>query len=135
MDPRTAERMTSHVKDLARAHGVRLRWCRRWRDAYAYPEAMTAIVPEIRHPHDYLFALHEIGHCVDPTAQRLRDDLDPHSLILCEGAAWAWAGEQAIPALARSMRAEHWAHVSRAWGSYLFNAARSPLPKSPRSGP
>lgn len=123
MEDVVAERMTRHIEDLAKQHGVRLRWVPSWRKAEAIPGIFTALVPEIRRPSDYLFALHELGHIASPVARRLTEKPGHHNTVLCEGAAWAWATEAAEPALARRLTARDWDRVAYAYRTYLQASA------------
>lgn len=86
--------MTKHVEDLAAEHAVKVTWKRiAWHQAEAYvgSSRSSVVIPEIRRPGDYLAALHELGHCADPLARRLRKRGDRYNAVVCEGAAWAWA--------------------------------------------
>lgn len=132
MDPGVAKRMTEHVLAIAAEHGVTLRWISRWRSAAAVDG--VAYVPEVKHPHDYLFCLHEIGHCAAPDALRLEDDFDSYSEVLNEGAAWAWAVAVAKPSLARHLRARDWDTVAYAYRTYLAYHARIHDPGSSHEG-
>lgn len=115
--------MREHVIALAEANHVTLRWTRSWPGAHAYPGQRLAIVPEIRHPYDYMFALHEIGHCVDKLAFARNNDPGQYASVLVEGAAWAWASSQAKPSLTRHLRAADWNRVAYAWRTYVAGDA------------
>lgn len=111
--------MAAHIEDLAGKHKIRLRWVLGWGEAAAYPGQPLALVPVIRHPYEYLIALHELGHCVDPIARKFNDRGDAYSVALCEGAAWAWASVNASPALVRHVRAADWDKAAYAWRTYI----------------
>lgn len=119
MDPRLVERMNRHVDQLAEEHGITVYRVRSWRDASALDG--TAFVPEITRPFHYLIALHELGHCAAPDAGRLDEasDDDGYSVILAEGAAWAWAAQHTKPSLARHLRAADWDRAGYAFRTYL----------------
>lgn len=119
MDPRVAARMSEHVREVAAEHGIRLTWIKSWRQAIAFHETKHAYVPEITHPSDYLFALHEVGHLASPDSLEAWDGEGGYSSILCEGAAWAWAATTARPALTRHLRAKDWDLVAYAYRTYL----------------
>lgn len=123
-----AVRMRDHVLRLAEEHSVQLVWAKRWYDADSIPGIGAAVVPIIKRPHDYFFALHEIGHVASKEARKWDDATDPEGTVIVEGAAWAWAVEQAIPALARYMRADDWDRVGYAFRTYLAWGASRPVP-------
>lgn len=121
MGPTIALRMRDHVLRLAAEGNVQVTWTRTgWRKAMAFIEPHPHIyVPEIRRPRDYLFALHELGHVLSPDAVDLWERGDRYSVILCEGAAWAWASAKADPRLLRHLRKKDWDTVAYAYRTYL----------------
>lgn len=145
MDARTAAQMTEHVKSLAAEHGIRVTWVPRWRQAEAFWESKHVRIPRIKHPYDYLFCLHELGHCVTTTSvdasawshgPRPEDFGDPLRFLesLVEGAAWAWASAAALPSLTRHLRSKDWNTVAYAYRTYLAGPSwrRDRLPTRPR---
>lgn len=139
VNARVAAQMTEHVKALAAEHGIRVTWVPRWRESEAFWEAGHVRIPRIKHPYDYLFCLHELGHCVSPEAATWAADewpdleADRYAAVLIEGAAWAWASAAALPSLTRHLRAKDWNTVAYAFRTYLAGPAwiRRRLPKRP----
>lgn len=120
MGPIVAKRMRDHVLDLASEEHTTVSWVTNWRAACAFIEPARHIyVPSIRRPSDYLFGLHELGHVASPDAVDLWTRDDRYSIILCEGAAWAWAAAKADPRLLRHFRARDWNTVAYAYRTYL----------------
>lgn len=124
MDPKLARKMRRHLQAIAREHGVRLHWTDRWQrgEAFFDPEEPTsgmAVVPRIQTPGDYLIGLHELGHILDENARRFWNAQNPYEVVLCESAAWAWAGENVDPAIRPQLTARDWDRAGRAWKSYL----------------
>jgi hypothetical protein len=120
--PETKAKMTAHVHHCASAHGVTVHWITSgWRNAESFPEEMTAYCPVIRSASDYLIALHEIGHCADPTAREFNEATDIRGIVLCEGAAWAYAAEVMLPSLRRHLRKADWDRVGYSFRSYIVS--------------
>ena len=120
MSRSTFKRMTEHITLLGFEHKIRLTWITSgWDHAESFPEERTAYVPVITRGSDYLVALHELGHCADPLARSLVWTQDIHGLVLTEGAAWAWAAENALAPLRNRLTAKDWALIGTAFGSYI----------------
>ena len=119
MTPKIAARMTEHIAALASEHGITVHWTRSQRSGECFPEEGTVFTPRIRRPAHYYLALHELGHCVDAGAYALTNEAGRYAMVLCEGAAWAWAAETAKPSLLRHLRKADWDLVGYWFRSYL----------------
>lgn len=129
--PKTvARRMAAHLDALATEHGVALSWLpegrSRWEaESFATVTPPVALVPRIDTGADYLIGLHEIGHCASEDALRTHDTPGSYAHVVCEAGAWAFAAENANPALAKHLRKRDWAKVSIAMGSHIRAATLS----------
>jgi hypothetical protein len=115
----SADRLRKHVIELADLHAVSLTWVTYWRQAESWPELSEAVVPEIRDARDYVVAMHELGHCLDPLARSWHDRTDPYGILVSEGAAWAWAAANALPGLELT----DWDRAGRCFRSHLAHQA------------
>lgn len=117
----------AHLVALADEHGIAVSWVRSWRDAEAWPSDRCVTIPVIARARDYLVGLHEVGHCLSPQSRRLGDRFDCGGNMACEAWAWAWAVDNADPALLATTSGVEWHRVGDCMGSYLeFHALRRP---------
>lgn len=107
-----------HVKAIARAEGIRIRWVKgpQWMDfCEAYRVARLVSIPTCQNPMQYLVALHELGHVLGPF--QLRHEFPGYTAaafhLLEEAGADLWSAEHIHDDLDRHIR--H-AHVDRAVG-------------------
>ncbi len=105
---RLAERLESHILQLAAEHGVEVVYRGRGRAAR---RARRITVSAVRGRATYLVALHELGHVLGPNPRRRLEQ---------EVAAWEWALSQTIvePTTANYRK------ILRALESYRLRAAR-----------
>lgn len=103
------------VEKLARRYRIKVWWV-----APDGPEAHIGTRqiwanPTIRE-YDYLAALHELGHIVDPDAKRLHAK---GNTLPCEAAAWQWAIDHLDPLLVTRLSKATRKRVRNAWATYL----------------
>lgn len=126
VDAALRRKLYRDVRRHLNAQGVSVTWIEEWEGATAFPALREAILPRIRTPEDYLVALHEIGHIAYPNALAHAFDDDVYGIVVCEGAAWAWASA-AIPAeLAAQIPADAWKVVGECFSSHARWASVSP---------
>lgn len=117
-----------HVNELAEKHRIYVRRSRTWDTSEADGVTMMVQIPKvIRTGTDYLAALHEIGHLVDPVARehemrwsrsKGKRHTDAETLMV-EAAAWAWAVRNAKPAILKAVTKADWRRVGMCWASWL----------------
>jgi hypothetical protein len=119
MDRKVAAAMTEHISALALQAGIKVHWTPRRRGAEAFVDQGTAVIPTVTRPSDYLVGLHELGHILSPDARAVSDSYDKYDVILCEGAAWAWAAAVSDDRLMAAFRKEDWDRIGFYFRSYL----------------
>jgi len=122
--PWPRKRTREHIDRLASDHGIAITWVRDWFDAESYPDTKIVFIPKPSCIFHYLVALHEFGHILDKDSRRLRKS-SPYSMssvLACEGHAWGWAMDHAIPeARPRASGDEKvWQGVARSFASHLI---------------
>lgn len=100
--------LRQHLRVVAAEYGVSLHYVDSWEVAESYPANMTAAVPRISRPRDFLVGMHEVGHCADPDARKHVDAADVYGILRCEGSAWAWAIHMIPGGLADRITAREW---------------------------
>jgi hypothetical protein len=118
MTPKARLFLRRHLKELAAANDVSLTWIKGWERAEAFPVAREAVLPRIRTGGDYLVALHELGHILSFEASLWAHATDPYGIVLCEGAAWAWASANVSPEAVPLLSEEDWDVVGQAFSSH-----------------
>lgn len=96
---------TDHIRELARANGIRIRWAQQWHQSTS-TDAHVIVVPKPYNARLYMVALHELGHLVDPLSRRLwaatertHNRYRARDYLACEAAATGWAIVNADPQL------------------------------------
>lgn len=119
-----------HVTALARRHRIRVRRTKTWATSEAELVSRQVFIPaRTRTAVDYLAALHEIGHLVDPAAsnrdKKYRDNFPrstrreaQYDLMIVEAAAWAWALKHALPAVLKNVSRAEWRRIGNCWVSH-----------------
>lgn len=120
------DELETEIRDIAGAHDIRLTWTTSWKQAESFPRLRECLVPHVRTGGDYLVGLHELGHVLSPDAYGLTDRTDSYSLILCEGASWAWAVSMIRPDLLPCLTPADWDTAAHCFRSHL-------LPQDPLS--
>jgi len=119
-------RAEAHVNDLAERYHIRVRRSKEWATSEAELTTRQVFIPrQIRNGIDYLAALHEIGHIVDPAA-RQRDvraaavtgRRAEYEKLLNEAAAWAWAVKNARPSILEAFTKTDWRRMGHCWAGY-----------------
>lgn len=111
-DPKKA---TAHVEKLARTNNVMVHW-RKGKVQEAHESTSQIWVTPIKRQIDYLEALHEIGHIVDPTCRATNRSAIPLS---AEGGAWEWAMWHVDPDILPRLSDATRRHIQECWGSYV----------------
>jgi len=117
-----------HINELAEQHRIYVRRSRTWDTSEADSVTRMVQVPkQIRTGTDYMAALHEIGHLVDPIARehemrysrsKGKRNTDAETLMV-EAAAWAWAARVAKPQILKAMTKADWRRIGCCWVSWL----------------
>lgn len=117
-----------HINAVAEQHRIYVRRCATWDGSEADPVTRMVMVPKtIRTGTDYLAALHEIGHLVDPIARehetrysrsKGKRNHDSETLLI-EAAAWAWAAREAKPGILKAFTKADWRRIGMCWVSWL----------------
>lgn len=96
---------TDHIRELAKANGVRIHWEQEWHQS-ASTEAHVIYIPKPYNARLYMVCLHELGHLLDPLARRLWQACErthnrnrARDYLACEAAATGWAITNAHPQL------------------------------------
>jgi hypothetical protein len=117
-----------HINQLAERHRIYVRRSRTWDTSEADAgTSMVQIPAKIRTGTDYMAALHEIGHLVDPTARehemrfsrsKGKRNTDTETLLV-EAAAWAWAARNARPMILKALTKADRRRIGMCWVSWL----------------
>lgn len=108
-----------HLLSLAKKHRIHVTFITTIEDAHSYPSAREAIVPFPVTGADYLIALHEFGHVASRMSSRHSDSGTTDKVLVCEGAAWAWAANNLHPELASKLRASDFNYAGACWLSHF----------------
>lgn len=124
-------RADEHIATLGRRHRVIVHRTKTWATSEAEITYRQVWVPaRIRTGMDYMAALHELGHIIDPAArkrevvyQTAHDSGESrrgikYELLLLEAAAWAWAVKTALPSILRSITPAEWSRIGKCWASH-----------------
>lgn len=130
LPPHLRQMAEKHIDELAAKHRIYVRRSRAWDTSEAALTTMMVMIPkQIRTGTDYLAALHEIGHLVDPDARELdvlrsrkegkKRVSDMMETALNEAAAWAWAVQNAEPRILKAFTKADWKRIGCCWVSWL----------------
>jgi len=115
----------AHIEQLADDHDITIVEIRRQWTGEADTKDRCIYIADPTSPVRYMIALHEIGHIVDKAARILDDQGNGPA---CEGAAWGWAYDNALPALLKYLTPTHWRRIGTAWVTGLGKRARAASP-------
>lgn len=117
-----------HINEVAENHRIYVRRSKTWDTSEADAVTQMVQIPaKIRTGTDYMTALHEIGHLVDPIARehetrfsrtKGKRNLDSETLLV-EAAAWAWAARAARPVILNALTKADWRRIGCCWVSWL----------------
>lgn len=79
---------------------------------------------------DYMAAMHELGHVIDPAARKREVNFKAayingtgnrvikYELLILEAAAWAWAVKTAQPLILKALTPAEWTRIGKCWASH-----------------
>jgi hypothetical protein len=111
----------AHLRHLAETNRIRMHPTKRRWASEAHQHTRQVFVPRrMSEVIDYLVALHEFGHILSTLANRLVTNHTPlERLAASEGAAWAWAVQNAEPELLEGATDKDWELIGSALVSHI----------------
>lgn len=131
LNPAQRRSANEHIDALGRRHNVLIHRKRTWDTSEAEIIYRQVWIPaRTRTGMDYMAALHELGHVIDPGARRRELTYQSahdtgaarraiqYELLILEAAAWAWAVKVARPAILRTLSPAEWSKIGKCWASH-----------------